>query len=76
MLFQGMEIENGKELQPGNFYYLVRRPSRTVNKRDGTTKEQPRVRALPNGETPPEDSIGKIRVFRDRMGRHRAEAAR
>jgi len=73
MLFKGVEIENGDELQPGNFYYLVPVDARVVQKRDGSQYKQPRVRATLK-KSP--DAHGRIRVYRDRSGRRRTEAAR
>lgn len=74
MLFQGMEIVNSDVLVPGRIYFLVEHESRTINKRDGTKKVRSRARALVNGEKFNEArTIARVRVFRDRLGRVRAE---
>ena len=74
MLFQGVEIVNSAALVPGRIYFLVKHEPRTINKRDGTKKVRLRARALVNGEPFNKAStIARIRVFRDRLGRVRAE---
>ncbi len=73
MRFEGREIENADALQPGQFYYLTEAAPRVVHHRDGTKGEQPRVRASKRNS---KATIARIRVYLDRLGRRRADAAR
>ncbi len=73
MLFKGMEITNSSELQPGDFYSLVKAGTRTINKRDGSKKRVRQVTAEADGNDVSRDFVARVRVYRDRHGRRRVQ---
>jgi len=74
MLFKGMEIINGNQLEPGSFYNLEHHGSRVIKKRNGKKETRVQVIALElHEDVSEEDFVAEIRVFCDRNGRRRAQ---
>jgi len=77
MLVKGNEIVNVEELEVGQTYYLRDTGDvRVINHRD---RHQPTERPLVEAVTTRQNGdsyIARIRVFRDRSGRRRAQVVR
>jgi hypothetical protein len=73
MLVNGNEIANVDELESGKTYYLkLVEAVRVINHRNGTQGHRQVVEAVEQKHDG-DDYVARIRVFRDRSGRRRAQ---